>query len=139
MSEECVEDLSIPIVTVREQGKRACFLNPDGDSYQRVLVDDCVITEGIRADWIVRKIGHCSAIVELKGSNVAHACDQLERTFDHPAAKPYLEERVAYLVVSSKSPSFDTKVARAKERAKRRGIRLTVRTREHTCRIESLI
>lgn len=138
MSVECVEDLSVSVVTVREHGKRASFNNPQNADFQRIRVDDCLIKEGMRADWIVRKVGVASAVVELKGADVGHACRQLHRTAGHPAVQQYLESRVAFLVVSSRSPSFDTRVARAKEEARKAGIKLTVKTRECVCAIENL-
>jgi hypothetical protein len=138
MPSECVECVSHPIITVRENGRRASFNNPANDSYQKVHVDGCLIKNGIRCDWIVRQEGIGAVAIELKGADVAHACRQLHETSRHPAAQPYVGPRLAFLVVSSRSPSFDTRVARAKEEARRRGIRLTVRTREHVCNIQSL-
>lgn len=138
MPNECVERVNHPFVTVRENGRRASFNNPANQPYDKVHVDGCLIKDGIRCDWIVRQEGIGAVAIELKGADVMHACRQLDRTRQHPAAQPYLSPRLAYLVVSSKSPSFDTRVARAKEDARRRGIRLTVRTREHVCSIETL-
>ncbi len=138
MSGECVESLTISVINVRENGRRASFHNVERLKYERVRIDGCLINDGLRCDWLVRKVGEVSALVELKGADVAHGCKQLETTRTNPAVQPYLEKRTVFLIVSSRSPSFDTRVARAKENARKMGVKLTVKTREFAGRIESL-
>ena len=79
-----------------------------------VEVDDCLITDTKRCDWMVRLPGQkkiaagiaAAKLVELKGSDVAKAFAQLEATLIHPhltADRPLINE---CFIVSKINPSF---------------------------------
>jgi len=55
--------------------------------------------------------------VELKGSDVDHACKQLFATAINKDAKKILEGKLGFLIVCSKYPRFDSFVAIAKNAA----------------------
>ncbi|AZI35824.1 hypothetical protein [Caenibius tardaugens] len=67
-----------------------------------------------------------SVIVELKGKDLDHACQQVMATIAHADCQPWLEAKRGILIVCSRYPSFDTSVAKAKVAARKRGIRLSV-------------
>ncbi|MFC3071080.1 hypothetical protein [Phenylobacterium soli] len=115
MTAECSEAVSHSKIKVEENGRKAIFKNPEKEPYVRTLVDGCIVTEGPRTDYLVSKAGKASVLVELKGSDVAKACEQLLASAKHPNVKPLLEGRLGFLVICSKYPRFDTFVAKAKQ------------------------
>ena len=67
--------------------KTASFylLNPTEREVERIEVDGCAITEGKRCDWLVLlddAISKEEIYVELKGSAVYHAVEQLRATIE---------------------------------------------------------
>lgn len=135
----CVERVSHSNITVHERGRRANFPNPARESYLRVRVDDCLVTAGPRADWIITKEGVGSVVLELKGRDVQHACEQVFVSLVHADCQPWLEERRALLIVCAKYPAYDTGVQRAQERARQLGVRLKVVCNQAELDLESLV
>lgn len=115
----CSETVNHSRIKVEENKRKAVFKNPDRLNYEKSTVDGCLITKGIRSDYLVSKKGVASVLVELKGGNVEHACDQLIAAVEHPHVRPLLEEKLGFLVICSKYPRFDTFVRRAKTRCAR--------------------
>lgn len=134
----CVERISHSRITVSEKGKTVTFINDDRNTYERVRVDNCLVTSGPRADWIVTEVGVSSVIIELKGKDVDHAVDQLFSTISNTECKPWLEKSIKMLIVCAKYPSFDTKVARAQVKARKLGITLKVICRTFSCELSQL-
>lgn len=123
---ECVVQVSHSNVTVGDRGSkyRANFPNPEKVPFQKAQVDGCLVKSGKRADWIVTKVGVGSVVVELKGKDVAHACEQLFTTLSHDDCQQWLEQKRALLIVCSRVPSFDGTIAKAQVRARKAGVRL---------------
>lgn len=71
----------------------------------------------MRCDKLVTKKGVASVLVELKGKDVAHACEQLFSSVVHENVTPLLEKNIGFMVICSRSPRFDGFVAKAKQRA----------------------
>lgn len=118
MTAQCTEILSHSNIKVEENKRKAIFLNPSKAEFSVTKIDGCLVTgEEIRCDYLVSEIGEASALVELKGKDVSHACDQLLASARHNKVKPLLEDKIGFLVVCSKYPRFDTFVAKAKQRA----------------------
>jgi len=115
----CTKAVSHSRIKVEENRKKAVFRNGDRDTFEVSQVDDCLITDGVRCDKLVTKKGVASVLVELKGVDVAHACDQLFGTAVHENVVPLLEDKVGFLVICSRSPRFDGFVAKAKQKAAR--------------------
>lgn len=137
--EHCEETVTHSNVLVEEHGMRANFRNVDRSPFRRVRIDNCVITEGPRADWIVSKIGTGSVVVELKGKDVEWACNQLFTTLSHPDCQIFLEDRRALLIVCSRNPLHDSKSAKLQEHARRKGVRLKIVCKSSDCAIETLL
>lgn len=112
----CTKDTTASNVTVKEKGKRANFLNPENLPYSVTQVDGCLITSGRKVDYLVSKKGKCSAVIELKGRGIEHACSQIEASMQNKDLKEIIEEKVGFIVVTSRSPSFDSFVAKAKQK-----------------------
>lgn len=118
--EACTISVSHSIVKVQENKRKAAFRNKENDDYAISRVDGCLIENGLRCDYLVSKIGVASVFVELKGSDVVHACAQLEASASCAELVPLVEKKIGFLVVCSKYPRFDTFVARAKQNMARK-------------------
>jgi hypothetical protein len=114
--EDCTKTVSHTIVMVEENKRKAKFANPESKKFVITRVDDCIITDGIRCDYLVTKSGVASIFVELKGNDVDHACDQLESTVANELVSKLLEKRLGFVIVCSKYPKIDTTIQRAKNR-----------------------
>jgi hypothetical protein len=115
----CTEVVNHSRIKVEENKKKAIFLNEERREFEVSEVDGCLIRRGIRCDKLVSRKDDHSVLIELKGSDVAHACDQLFESVRHGSVRVLLKERVGFLVVCAKYPRFDTFVRKAKEKAMR--------------------
>lgn len=116
MSEACTQLVTHSRVKVEENKRKAVFRNPKNKKYSVVTVDGCLINDGARSDYLVSESETASVLVELKGRDVEHACQQLLATAGRKEVRGLLEKKVGFLVVCRKYPSFDTFVAKAKQK-----------------------
>jgi hypothetical protein len=96
-------------------GKRTTKLylsNPQEREVEKIEVDGCAITDGLRCDWLVLindRQPHEEIYVELKGSKVSHAVEQLKATIKTLSADSvHLPKRC--FVVYSRNPMPRTDV-----------------------------
>ena len=80
--EECIESCVATSVYVEEQGVGATFQNPRGKQIRKIHYDGCYnkTPSELKADYIVGLPGIVDVIVELKGSDLKHASDQVGST-----------------------------------------------------------
>lgn len=116
MAISCTKRVTHSKVKVEENKRKAVFRNPNNVDYDITTIDGCLVTEGIRSDFMVSEVGSISILIELKGKDVAHACDQLMATVKRDNVKKLMESRVGFLVICRKFPRFDTFVAKAKQK-----------------------
>lgn len=84
-------------------------------------VDGCLIADGsLRADFIISKPGVVDVIVELKGKDILHARDQIAATLAFWKTHPPFSDKIAGLIICSRSPmaSSDLQVMKAKAKIK---------------------
>lgn len=136
---KCVDETDVTNITVKERGRRVNFENPKRARFRKVQVDQCLITEGERADWIISAIGVASIIIELKGCDVEHACAQLFTTLKHDLSQEWLEKTKVLLIICARYPQYDTRIARYMESAKKLGCRLKIYTNERSVTVEELL
>ncbi|MEQ8998240.1 MAG: hypothetical protein RID53_17230 [Coleofasciculus sp. B1-GNL1-01] len=84
---ECETIKSDTYIVVTDPGsrnKRSKFRlhNPNRATIKVVQVDDCVIKDGIRCDYLLILPNEQEVYIELKGSNVQHAVEQIERAIE---------------------------------------------------------
>ena len=113
----CTRRINHSKIKVEENKRKAIFNNPLNELYEVSIVDGCLVKEGIRCDSLVTKKDYSSVLIELKGANVQHACDQLFTAVSHPDVAPLIDKKVGFLVICSKFPKFDTFVRKAIDRA----------------------
>lgn len=108
---QCSEFLQHKTITLG--GKRTSILyllNPQERRVEKIQVDDCAITEGLRCDWLI--LANDAApkeeiYVELKGSDVYHGVEQLEVTINKLSTdRARLRKRC--FIVFSRNPMFLT-------------------------------
>ncbi|HWT65581.1 MAG TPA: hypothetical protein VN151_05665 [Terracidiphilus sp.] len=132
--DRCTETVSSQSrIVVRDRGTNvsAIFLNPDHCPAERIRLDGCLIPRGqMAADFLISFIGVVDVIVELKGTDVRHALDQIEAAFDYLQANRTKKKRppnspvVSSLLVCSCYPRNNTHIERRRDRLRRKGVRL---------------
>ena len=87
----CSECNKNKIVKVQEKGKEFIVNNNSQKLVTKIKIDNCLIIEGKRCDWLLEIDSPCSLAlyIELKGKNIEQAYDQLLSTLNHS----YLQER----------------------------------------------
>jgi hypothetical protein len=100
----CIQTVTDSKPKVEENGRKAVFLNPDRAEVKKVRIDDCLISNGPRADFVMAKPNVLDVIVELKGRDIYHARDQIIATLPFWRRFPPFSSKVAGLIVCSKSP-----------------------------------
>lgn len=120
---ECIKISSDSLIKVEECGRKVIFRNSGKANHRVGKIDDCLIKEGIRADYFVSN-DDVAVIVELKGCDIDHAINQLFTAVDHQAVAPFIEGRaISLLIVCSRFPKNNTSVQRAQAKAVRKNIR----------------
>jgi hypothetical protein len=136
----CLEWLAVSqIKTPPENGKAATFANPTNTRVLLVHADrycrkgrkgctECFFERDQKvADYIVSKPGVVDVIVELKGTDVMAAVEQIEATISPWQAHERSSGRIGALIVSSQGGSHPKVVAKfliKQEQFKKRGINL---------------
>lgn len=114
---ECTENRSDLRITFRERRSSVTFDNPLRKECLCVTVDGCQITSGVRCD----KLLVCQDIeyfIELKGSDVKHAIEQLEASIRLLGANHAIS-RQAYIIATSCSPKLLTTIQKSKLKFKK--------------------
>jgi len=104
----CVTNVSHPTIRFEENKRTLYFKNPNRNVYRAVQVDGCAITEGMRCDKLLTSEDeHAEHFVELKGTDIKHAIEQLQRTID--ALGEYNDDRHAYVISTNVAPALTSK------------------------------
>jgi ribosomal protein L21E len=139
-SGDCFQWLRVALVkTPAENNKSAVFANPEKLRVLLVHADkfcrkgrpgciDCFFERDQKvADYIVSMPSLVDVIVELKGTDVMAAVEQIESTIPSWQAHERYSGKIGALIVSSKGASHPRVVAKfliRQERLKQRGIKL---------------
>lgn len=114
-----METVSHSKVKVEENGRKVIFDNPARSEFQRGRIDECLVTSGIRADYFVNGEGK-SILIELKGCDLKHACEQLFAAVEHKNVKPHLSGKIGFIIMCSRFPRADTSVQLAQQKARKK-------------------
>ena len=104
-SEDCTEEKSDPIIVLEEQGKKMIFLNKQRKKIKVTIVDGCEITDGIRCDYLVKNPKSDEFFVELKGTDIEHACKQLEASIKILSVSPNLKH--SFVIATRVAPAIN--------------------------------
>ena len=106
--ETCISQTTDSQIRFEENKRKIIFLNPQRLPYERVDVDGCTIKEGVRCDKLRLSADEREErYVELKGTDVMHAIDQLEETIKRLGE--YTDNRHAYVISTNVAPAINTK------------------------------
>lgn len=126
------------IVSVSENKRVFRIKNNSALTVNKVQVDGCYITTGLKCDFLFEIIETRDSIeniknvfyVELKGSNVTHAIDQLEATINNCRTIHNQIVKECY-IVASKFPSAGTSSQVLKKKfIKKNNIQLFIDTKQ---------
>ena len=122
----CIESPKRAIITIEERKRRAIFINTENEKIKKVRIDNCLVKEGKRADWMVVRNCGDAVIVELKGADVEHGCEHLFAMIQNNAILSLSKGRKVLLLVCSRVPNCGSLLDKKKADARRRGVRLKV-------------
>lgn len=80
-----------------------------------VQVDDCFIKEGIRCDYLLILSNNQEIYVELKGSDVKHAVEQISRSIDLLTCNNNLNVKLCF-ISSTRCPINSTEIQNLKKK-----------------------
>jgi hypothetical protein len=133
--QDCEEIESNRLIVREEKGKKITLLNQQKDDVKVVEVDGCEIVEGNRCDWLFVKIAdendNDEIFVELKGSDIKHACLQIEKSIPQ-LTKNANKLKHAIVVCSKVSPSINTTIQILKAKFKKH-LKATLIIRQTQC------
>lgn len=97
----CIEACTEHPVYIEENGVRASFSNPRAKAIRKITYDNCFNKRAneLKADYILGVPKTLDVIVELKGSDLKHACMQAERTLERWKTEPIRFARIVCLIV----------------------------------------
>ncbi len=109
--QKCIDRHSELRFSVKEQLSEVVFINPSSRAVNQIVVDGCVFKEGDgkRCDHLINvDETNTSIFVELKGSNIEAAFEQLSESHDKLAQ--YTNKRVFWIVSYSGSPRITSSI-----------------------------
>ncbi len=101
IKETCIERTRNKKIVCEENKRKITFSNPQQIDVEKITIDGCQIEDGVKCDFLVRS-NNSENFVELKGSDINHAFEQLSRTIKL-LGKKTCKKRNSY-VISSRSP-----------------------------------
>lgn len=116
---KCIRKLNSKKIKVEENGRKAVFINDLQQNYEVGTIDGCLIKDGIRADYFVSSPDK-TILVELKGTNIKHAFEQLFASAEHRSVKANLRQSIGFLIICSSFPRTRTTTQRFQQLAKRK-------------------
>ncbi len=121
------------------RNKRSKFrlYNPKRSSIKLVEVDDCVIKEGKRCDYLLILPNGHEVYIELKGCDVKHAVEQIARSIDLLACNCHPIVKYCF-IASSRCPINSTEIQNLKRKFRQKyNAKLTIKNGEITHRYDS--
>ena len=110
----CISSTTDSVIKFQELRSVARFHNPGRKIYTRVVVDGCAISSGAKCDYLLyREDGTAEYYIELKGSDVPHAIDQLRATIMKLGGTP--TQRMAIVACTKVAPHITTQIQKAKK------------------------
>lgn len=107
--EACIRPSTDSQIKFEEFNRKIIFLNPNKELYQKVQVDGCTIIDGVKCDKLLLSADeHEERYVELKGTDVMHAIDQLEATILRLGE--FEDNRHSYVICTNVAPAYTTQI-----------------------------
>ncbi len=110
---KCEQIVNHSQIVLKEKRSKITFENGFHKNVRIIKIDGCVITEGLRCDYLVITENKIENYVELKGSNILHAVKQLEQTISKVSEDPTRWVKYCF-VISTRCPLLTTKIQNIK-------------------------
>jgi hypothetical protein len=117
---QCTQRINYSEIKLEEYGRIFILLNPERQEVLCVKIDQCLIRDGIRADWCIMVPNQPPVIIELKGRDIIHACRQIEITIETLINHYKFHQRFCAIIVCSQFPKVLTKFQIYQQRFTRR-------------------
>lgn len=134
---KCEKASSDKLIPLQENKSKCVIENPNKFTVYIVQVDGCAIKEGLRCDYLVfpnpKDIKKTLEIyIELKGSQISHAIEQLEATMRQLSDNTAKAEKVC-IIVSTRCPITGTDIQNFKTKFKKTyNAKLEVKNKTYT-------
>jgi hypothetical protein len=96
------------VFTFKEQRSTLVLENKDEVDSTKIIVDGCEITDGIRCDFL-HLAKNIEMYIELKGQDIIHAMNQLERTMKLLSSNYQKHPKISY-IICTRSPLSSTEI-----------------------------
>lgn len=108
---ECEQYRSDTKIVLQENKSKIIFFNPNKEQIREIKVDGCVIkdNETLRCDYVLIPQEDVEIYVELKGSDIYHAVEQLESTIKSLSDDVKKKQKLCF-VVSTRVPKQTTSI-----------------------------
>ena len=125
MIDTCNKNNNNKIISTQASGREFIIKNNQSLNINKVEVDNCYITDGLRCDYLFEIIKNKTVVkvfyLELKGSDINHAIKQLETTIKHCQNIHFDAIKECHIVASKyKAPSSGQKSQKTRSEFKRK-------------------
>jgi hypothetical protein len=117
--EECTEETKNPIIVLEEKGKKMIFRNDERKTVKKIAVDGCAVVQGSKCDFLVISDESYELFVELKGTDIAYACEQLSASIKTLGTNPTQKAKHSFVIGSRIAPAITTRIQIQQARFKR--------------------
>ena len=133
----CIESVCHSRIKVHDKGTNvsAIFLNPEKRMIERIRLDGCLApAQQTSADFLVSMPRIVDVIVELKGTGLRRAFEQVEATIDFLHQRKNLQKQppnspiIGILIVCSEYPSNNPRIQRKRDVLGKKGFRIVIST-----------
>jgi hypothetical protein len=107
-------------IVLRANKSKITFLNPNQDQILKIEVDGCAISdnETLRCDYALIPSDEVEIYVELKGSDIDHAVEQIKSTIRLLSDNPQKIKKLCF-VVSTRVPKQTTTIQQLQSQFKK--------------------
>jgi len=113
MKANCSKHINDKRIVFQENKSKLTIINPTQISVEKVEVDGCEITNGIRCDFFMQKPKEkkrdIEYYIELKGQDLKHAIAQIERTISILSNDAKKQKKVSF-IICTRSPMNSTAI-----------------------------
>jgi hypothetical protein len=128
---DCESVITDQKIVLEEKLSKIVIHNRSRSTIRKIRVDGCAIKEGIRCDFLLITDSGCELYIELKGSDVAHAVAQIERTIGLVSMDKRKCNKLSF-IISTRCPLLTPKIQEIKVRFKRQyNCSLVIKNRVH--------
>lgn len=110
---ECTTTSTDKLIVLSENKSKIIFKNTASKKIKKIIVDGCAIKNGIKCDFLIIDDNEKEFFVELKGTDITHAFEQLSRSIELLSKSPKSEEKHSF-VISTRSPLISSKLQKYK-------------------------